>query len=315
MCSVFKSPHLLRNVAHYSTKGHSSRITIISNGGSMECSQVGKLRGLSFPVWDHPDSIANIVSLAEMVRKRHITMDSDVENALLLHAHDGRILLFVACGGGLYTHDLTNKDHCVKPILTLTQTVAHIESKFTKRKVKQAQAARDLQHRFGYPSQRTLEHLLESNYYPNCPVTLADVRHGITIYGPLPKLLQGKIKRVTQAPVPSTTIVNLPSYILKEHGTVTIAIDFFAVNDNYFLHTRSRKLYVCTTKPVANCAKSTMLLIIKQVIKLYSNRGFAVHELVGDNKFECISNDITPIQANIVACDTHVPDAETLPKL
>ena len=87
MCSVFKSPHLLRNVAHYSTKGHSSGITIVSNGGSMECSQVGKLPGLSFSIWYHPDSIANIVSLAEMVCERQITMDSDVENALLLHAH------------------------------------------------------------------------------------------------------------------------------------------------------------------------------------------------------------------------------------
>ena len=167
MCSIFKSPHLLRNVDHYSTKGHFSGITIVSNGGSMECSQVGKLPGLSFPVWYHPDSIANIVPLAKMICERRITMDSDVENTLLLHAHDGRILQFVACGGGLYTHDLNNKDHCIKPILTLTQTVAHLESQFTKREVKQAHAAHDLQRRLGYLSQRTLEHLLESNYYPN----------------------------------------------------------------------------------------------------------------------------------------------------
>jgi hypothetical protein len=158
-------------------------------------------------------------------------------------------------------------------------------------------------------------HLLESNYYPNCPVTAADVRRGITIYGPLPELLQGKTKRVTPAPVPSSTIVNLPSYILREHGTVTIAIDFFAVNGNYFLHTKSRKLHFRTTKPVANRAKSTMLPIIKQVIKLYSNRGFAIHELVSDNKFACISDDISPIQVNIVACDSHVPDAENSAKV
>ena len=63
-----------------------------------------------------------------MVRERRITMDSDVENALLLHARDGRILQFMACGGGRYTHDLNNKDLCVKPILTLTQTVAQLES-------------------------------------------------------------------------------------------------------------------------------------------------------------------------------------------
>ena len=110
MFSVFKSPHLLRNVDHYSTKGHSSGITIVYNDGSMECSQVGKLPGLSFPVWYHPNSIANIVSLADMVHKRRITMDSDVENALLLHAHDSRILRFMVCGGGLYTHDLNKRE-------------------------------------------------------------------------------------------------------------------------------------------------------------------------------------------------------------
>ena len=274
MFSIFKSRNLLHNVDHYSTKCHSSGITIVSNGGSMACSQVGKLPGLSFPVWYHPDSIANIVSLAEMVRERRITMDSDVENALLLHAHGGRVLQFVACGGGLYTHDLNNKDHCVKPILTLTQTVAHLKSQFTKREVKQAQAVHDLQRRLSYPSQCTLEHLLESNYYPNCPVTPADVRCRITIYGPLPELLQGKTKRVTPAPVSSTTIVNLPSYILKEDANVTIAIDFFAVNGNYFLQTKSQKLHYHTTKPVTNCAKSTMLPIINRVIKLYTNRGF-----------------------------------------
>ena len=165
MCSIFKSRSLLRNVDHYSTKGHSSGVTIVSNGGSMACSLISKLPGLSFPVWYHPDSIANIVSLAEMVCERRITMDSDVENTLLLHAHDSRILRFVACGGGLYTHDLKNKDHCVKSILTLTQTVARLKSQFTKREVKQAQAAHDLQRCLGYPSQRTLEHLLKSNYY------------------------------------------------------------------------------------------------------------------------------------------------------
>ena len=83
-------------------------------------------------------------------------------------------------GGGLYTHDLSNEDHCVKPILTLTQTVAHLESQFTKREVEQAHAARDLQRRLGYPSHCTLEHLFESNYYPNCLVSPADVRRGVT---------------------------------------------------------------------------------------------------------------------------------------
>ena len=79
-------------------------MTIVSNGGSMACSLIGKLPGLSFPVWYHPDSIASIVSLVEMICERRITIDSDVENTLLLHAHDGRVLQSVVCGGGLFLH-------------------------------------------------------------------------------------------------------------------------------------------------------------------------------------------------------------------
>ena len=58
-----------------------------------------------------------------------------------------------------------------------------------------------------------------------------------------------------------------------------------------------------------------LLPIINQVIKLYSNRGFTIHELVRDNKLECISNNISPIQVNIVARDTHVPDTENFDKV
>ena len=58
-----------------------------------------------------------------------------------------------------------------------------------------------------------------------------------------------------------------------------------------------------------------MLPIINQVIKLYSNRGFTIHELVRDNEFECISNNIPPIQVNIATRDTHVPDAERSAKV
>ena len=104
MCSIFKSRYLLCNVDHFSTKGHSSGVTIVPKVGSMACSQVGKLPGLSFPVWYHPDSIASIVSLVEMICERRITIDSDVENTLLLHAHDGRVLQSVVCGGGLFLH-------------------------------------------------------------------------------------------------------------------------------------------------------------------------------------------------------------------
>ena len=80
ICSIFVSRDFHRNIGHYSFKGYDAVITILSNGGRLSCSQVGYLPDLSFPVWHHSSSIANIASLAEMVRESRITMDSDVEN-------------------------------------------------------------------------------------------------------------------------------------------------------------------------------------------------------------------------------------------
>ena len=48
----------------------------------MECRQVSKLPGLSFPVWYHPDNVANIVSLTKMVRERRVTMIIIISKAL-----------------------------------------------------------------------------------------------------------------------------------------------------------------------------------------------------------------------------------------
>ena len=113
-------------------------------------------------------------------------------------------------------------------------------------------------------------------------------------YGPIPELLQGKTKRITPANVPSTTIEHLPSYILKEHRKVTVVIDLFAVNGNYFLHTNYSKIHYRTTKAVSNRSKSAVLPIINQIIKLNSNQGFETNEVLGDNEFDCITNAISP---------------------
>ena len=84
---------------------------------------------------------------------------------------------------------------------------------------------------------------------------------------------------------------------------------------NFFLHTKSCIIHYWITKAVSNRSKSTMLPIINQIIKLYSNRGFKINEVLGNNEFDCISNDISPIQINVVACDAHASDAENAAKV
>ena len=46
-----------------------------------------------------------------------------------------------------------------------------------------------------------------------------------------------------------------------------------------------------------------MLPLINQTINIYTQRGFAVHEVKGDNEFECIIPDLSPIHVNLVGAN------------
>ena len=48
------------------------------------------------------------------------------------------------------------------------------------------------------------------------------------------------------------------------------------------------------------------------MIKLYHSRGLTVEEVIGDNKFECVKEEIQPVMLNIAAVDEHVSPDEQL---
>jgi hypothetical protein len=46
------------------------------------------------------------------------------------------------------------------------------------------------------------------------------------------------------------------------------------------------------------------------VIKLYTVRGLVIRDIHADNEFECICEEIRPIDMNIVTADSHVGEVE-----
>jgi len=78
-----------------------------TNGGSQDSTLYGKSKlfpKMDEPVWYNPDSLANIYSLAKVTKYYRVTMDSEVENALLVHMGD-RVLKFSCAAPGLYKLD------------------------------------------------------------------------------------------------------------------------------------------------------------------------------------------------------------------
>ena len=135
LCALCNDSSLLRNVQHFKEHGLSQGLRIVSNGGMMDCDQVGSTGTLSFPVWYNADSTANILSLSEVAQDRHLTMDTSAENAIWLHHDDGQILKFVECAGGLYAHDRSNPSHKITTHIINTQSVESRKSEYTRRQV------------------------------------------------------------------------------------------------------------------------------------------------------------------------------------
>jgi hypothetical protein len=94
--SVFKNADFLTNIRH------SGRVLCaITNGGHQDSDMVGDFPNLG-EVWFNEDSIANmILSLANVRKVCHVTMDTSHEPALLVHRLDGSVMKFVEHPSGL----------------------------------------------------------------------------------------------------------------------------------------------------------------------------------------------------------------------
>ena len=135
---------LLHNLQHFEYHGLSQGLRIVSNGGMMDCEEVGSIGTLSFPVCYNANLFTNILLMLEVAQDQCLTMDTYVENAIWVHCDDGQILKLVECAGGLYAHDRSNPSHKITTHIVHTQTVESCKSEYNRRQVARVDRARNL---------------------------------------------------------------------------------------------------------------------------------------------------------------------------
>ena len=97
-------------------------------------------------VWFNKNRIANIFSLASMIKHHRVTFDSDKEAAFLVHTPEG-VIKFIMSPEGLFYHAL---NYCTAT--QLTQTVAENESFYSHQQREQAKRAHELLHMLACPT-------------------------------------------------------------------------------------------------------------------------------------------------------------------
>ena len=202
--SIFSNRRLLRNIRKANGWMH-----IHCNAGITRTNLVGDLRGYG-TVWYHPDGIANILSLAEVRKRFHVTYDSSQQNEFVVHKPDGTTKRFVQSDRGLFYLDTSTEG------TTLVTTVDDNKSKYTNTDYSRAELARRIQRMIGRPSTQDFLHFVDNNLIPNCPITRDDILAVEHIFGPNLGSLKGKTVQRKPRPV-KVHMTNIPATIMARY--------------------------------------------------------------------------------------------------
>ena len=144
----------------------------------------------------HPDGIANILSLARVKTKYQITYNSDENNKFIVHKPDGSTRNFKESSRGLYYHNTSTAVTRVADTGTvLVATVADNASNYTHADYSRALLARKTQQIIGRPSIQDYIRYVGNNLILNCPVTRRDIVAAEHIFRPDVGSLKGKTTR------------------------------------------------------------------------------------------------------------------------
>jgi hypothetical protein len=188
---VFNNRHLLSDILT-----SPQTLPVHTNGGTHLSTEMGHVKNFGH-VWFNPDSLANILSMAEVHKVCRITMDTSVEPAMSVPRRDGSIMKFNKYKSGLYYFDTAapktpnSTTFDVNTYLFLN-TVEQNKQAYTQREIEGADRARELYKKIGRPSKKEFTDILQNNLIQNCPVTPDDAKEALQIYGPDVATLQGK---------------------------------------------------------------------------------------------------------------------------
>jgi len=314
-CDIFMNPSLLRNIRNNPT----GSLVLQSNGGEMEASQVGDIPGYG-QVWFNSDSMANILSFANVRKKCKITMETgpgDSSPTIVVHRKSGGPMLFKEHKLGLYVHntgDTTSSssdklnNNCDYLFLT---TVQQLESTFTKDEVQKAKNVLSLSRKLGYPSVAVLKDHILHNKIRGCTLSYADFKRSNYLYGTRSEaVLKGKTVRVNPSIMPSYESIPLPDHIRAEHHSVVLFIDIFYVHGISFFHSISKHYKFRTVELIHAHTTRNMLDCLQNVINTYNARDLTVSHVYGDSEFLPLSPSILPTLFHPCGKGDHVPTVE-----
>jgi hypothetical protein len=164
-----------------------------------------------------------------LIKQYRVTYNSDEKKFIVHREKDGKPNMeFVMHTSGLHYFDPTDE------AFVLVDPVSENKEGFTQRQIKDAEVARSLYTKLGYPSLKDFKWVIQSNQISNCPVTVKDIDVAQAIWGNNIAVLKGKTTRSQPIHV-AQDFVKVPTAILNLHKEVFLMADLFLSQPDSFL--------------------------------------------------------------------------------
>ena len=314
-CDIFRNSDLLKNVR--ASQGPALRLK--SNGGEMSCKSVGDVAGYG-TVWYSPQSMANILSFANVRKRYKISMNTgpnDPRPTIIVHKPNGDHVEFVEHAMGLYVHDTSVDKNNRKlsrgfdySFFNTVEVVRNLEKEFSNRDIRLAKEAKSLYQKLGRPGFSTFVRILDTHQINGCTLTSSDAQRAQYIYGVDRAAVQGRGTRTTPPRMIDRVTIPLPDNVLQFHMHVTLCADICFINNIPFLHTISRRFMFRTIEELKGRSYKYILLGLQNVINLYESRGLTVSHVHADYEFESVRLSLLPTELQVVGQGDHVPEIE-----
>ncbi|CAJ1938742.1 unnamed protein product [Cylindrotheca closterium] len=311
-----------------------------TNVGSRVLDEEGFLGRFPPPVYYDEDGIANVLAMHEMIAAGYrITMDTDFDNAFVVHCDEDRQMRFVNCKGvyvlkqlGANVEPSAKKPSAMYCQLSNVNKQPHFElsSKqngyaglgmsakmaavrknkegFTPRQVKAAMEARSAMHILNAPSTKSLKYAIRSGFIKNCPITEEAINHAEAIFGPDASTLKGKSTR----PTPKKTYDDFfspPEELYQHNRSITVCIDHMEIENAKFLTCIDTTVRYRSCIPMQNLKTDPVFDALDKIFRRYNKAGFQIKIIKCDWAFISLTDDMG-VTLDPTAAGDHEPTAE-----
>ena len=191
-------------------------------------------------------------------------------------------------------------------------TVSDNKQYFSAQEIKGVDTSIKLQEYLFFPGANTFKGYVNQNLLTNCEITADDINRGELIYGPLEPYIEGHTVRHTPPIHNKIEKIPLPPIISKHHLNLALYMDFFFVNGNIFLHTKTNKVNFLTAQYCTSRSLRTIMTVLEKVINKYTCRSFNICDVHGDNEFDkdILRDFLNPALLHIYGREEHVGPIE-----